>query len=195
MQERTHRWVAETSDPLVVMRALAPVFHESVSVKWYLQTDGYTLQSDSTRIGSVKNLEQSSRRIPDSLKSISIQYQTPISLVMLLSRRPDCRFSLSAKTQYVYESEPKRVSLSLNMRGPDSDSIAGLMDRVKTQIESEFKRQSVREWDADPLPMPTLDSFVDQIKRHPWFVTIAGGLIVALLWLGIVTGWNHLPFW
>lgn len=189
--ERNYEWTAQTPDPVVAMRALVPALHGNA--RWYQRTGGYALSSQSTRIRNSKNLESSSRRVPDSIRRVSLKYATPFSIVLTILRRPDCSFLLDIDRGYSYTKDPDTpVNVSLQMEGPNTDSMAGLMDRVKIEIESELARQNAEGWHATPLPEQYPDGIVRRVGYHPWFVGIVGSIVASVLWLALVAGWSLL---
>lgn len=127
------------------------------------------------------------------MKSIVLEYKTPFSLSDIW-QRPDCQFILTVRGLPSYEYEEQTsVEVGLTMKGPDTDEVAGIMDRVKTQIESEFVRQESEDWHAEPPPMnfPASSPF-RRLVNHQWFVAIVGGLLVTLLWLALGAGCTYL---
>jgi len=160
------------------MRALSPYLHEAGQKLWWLHTDGYVIESSTTRIHKVKDLEHSARRVPDRISSVSLEYENlerfTSFLVGLFAARPNC--SLSLQTRWWGGSENVRVSLEI--KGPDTDTMAGKIDRAKKQIDSEFARQESANWSADP---PTMNfpahGLVRRIRDNQWFV----GLVFLVL--------------
>jgi hypothetical protein len=189
--QRKYEWAAQTPDVLVVMRALAPILHAAGKTQRKLKTDGYALSSKSTQIAKAKDLGDAARRVPDSMRSISLEYETPITFTSL---KRMSSFRLVTERGYDYlKNTDSPVSVHLEMKGPDTDAIAGLMDRVKTQIDSELARQGAQGWRAEPAPMPvTAPSLGRRFMNHQWFVAIAGGLLVSLLVWAAAAGCHHL---
>lgn len=175
---RKHEWaVQNTRDPLVVMRALSPFLHKAFQPRslWYVHTDGYVLQSQTTTIEKVKDLEHSARRVPDEMHSVSLQYETPIKFLTMVTKRPDCKFTLTAGNSWIAKNEPFPVSLV--MLGPDTDAMAGIMDRIKTQIDSEFARQEAADWTATPTDLDfPVRSWTHRFLNNQWIV----GIILAI---------------
>ncbi|MHA3020437.1 hypothetical protein ACXPWS_09190 [Mycobacterium sp. BMJ-28] len=188
--ERTHEWTAETPDPVAAMRVLSISLHRNA--KWYLQSDGYALSSKSTRIKKAKDLESSARRVPDPIKAVLLNYQTPFNLILSVLRRPFCDFSLVIKKDYDYRTKPEKpVEVVLHMQGPDTDAIAGIMDRVRTEIESELTRQNAAGWSATPPPEEFPSGSTSRVVTNAWFVGIVGGLVATILWIALVAGWDE----
>lgn len=190
--QRKYHWVTQSSDVLGVMRALAPILHAVGRSQHYLETPGYMLSSQSTSIEKAKDLDDAARRVPDPIRTISLKYTTWFRLTTL--RSPQCSFKVIATKGHDYLTNPDTsVKVSLDMAGPDTDAIAGLMDRVKTQVESELTQQDADGWRAVSTPMPVITaSLGKRLVNHQWFVAIAGGLLVTLIGWAIVAGVNRL---